>query len=171
MRGILETERLTLIAAGPALLRLDPAALGVALHAAVPVDWPPGEFDRDASEFFIAQHAALGDAAEGWFAWFVVERAAARLVGAGGYFGPPDARGKVEIGYSVSEGSRRRGIANEIVRALVDQAFARGASRVIAHTAADNRASRGALDKCGFRPGVSERDGLSMFERGPTSPS
>jgi len=72
-------------------------------------------------------------------------------VGAGGYFGPPDAGGTVEIGYSVVSGFRARGFAGEIVRALVEHAFSTsGVKRVIAHTQPENIGSVKVLERAGF---------------------
>jgi len=73
------------------------------------------------------------------------------LVGAGGYFGPPDAEGTVEIGYSVLPEWQRRGYASEMVQALLDHAFTfANIKRVIAHTTAANPASISVLLRCGF---------------------
>lgn len=167
MPNSIDTKRLTLIPAGPELLHLEltgAAAVGAALHVAVPKDWPPGEYDRNALEFFLAQHAAGGANAEGWYAWYAVDRASQTLVAAGGYFGPPDAQGKVEIGFSVSSAWRRKGIATDLVSALTENARARGAWRIIAHTAKENSGALGALAANGFHPCAPEREGLLGFE-------
>jgi len=164
----IETTRLTLVVAGPELLRLElegAAAVAAALSVTVPKDWPPGEYDRDALSFFLEQYAELGAEAEGWYAWYAIDRASATLVASAGYFGPPDLEGRVEIGYSVCAEWRRQGIATEVVKALVDHALTRGAGRIVAHTSSDNLASRGALDKNGFCSCASERDGMIAFER------
>ena len=162
----LETDRLLLLPASAELLRHEltgPAAVGVALQVTMPSDWPPGEFDRDAVEYFLSRYAALGADADGWFAWYIIDRASQTLVGSAGYFGPPDEQGQVEIGYSISQHWRRRGIATEAVAALTEHALGNGAWRVIAHTAPENAASRGALDKNGFRPSTSAREGMLCF--------
>jgi len=52
---LIKTPRLNLVAATPALLIAELTSrwkLGAALNAIVPEDWPPGEYDRDAIEFF-----------------------------------------------------------------------------------------------------------------------
>src|SRR5262245_8514873 len=117
----MERGRLTLIPATPALLLAelaDPAQLGAALGAALPEDWPPGEYDRSAAEFFLARLSAGGPEAVGWYGWYAVHRATddspATLVAAAGYAGPPGVSGAVEIGYSVAAAWRGQGLATEL---------------------------------------------------------
>ena len=50
------------------------------------------------------------------------------LVGAGGYFGPPDADGTVEIGYSVLPEWQRHGYATQMTEALVNNVFSRASA-------------------------------------------
>src|SRR5260221_6587601 len=114
----IRTPRLTLVPSTPALLHLemdDSAGFATTLQAVVHKDWPPGEYDRDAMEFFLQKMAEGGDAATGWYGWYAVLRGTeserANLVGGGGYLGPPDGNGCVEIGYSVSEQWRGAGNA------------------------------------------------------------
>ena len=162
----LQSNRLLLVSANADLLRQElagPAAVGAALQAKVPEDWPPGEFDRGAVDYFLSQYATLGAEAEGWFAWYIIDRESQTLVGSAGYFGPPDEQGQVEIGYSISSYWRRRGMATEAVALLTERALENGAWRVIAHTMADNVASLGALDKNGFKPTTSTREGMLCF--------
>lgn len=154
----LRTRRLTLVATTVAHLRTEldaPERLGALLGAVVSNDWPTGEYDRDAMEFFCARLEAGGPAAEGWYGWYALRPADAEgpctLVGAGGYFGPPSAEGTVEVGYSVLPGWQRRGYAGEMLEALVANAFARSdVDRVIAHTGESNAASIGVLTRCNF---------------------
>ncbi len=153
-----ETPRLTLHAAAPEHLRAElenPRLLRALLDAEVSPAWPPGEYDRDALEFFCARLEAGGAAAEGWYSWYAVRKADREgpraLVAAAGYLGPPDAAGVVEIGYSVLPEWQRRGYASEIVEALLRRAFSQPAVRsVIAHTAAANVGSAAVLLRCGF---------------------
>ena len=125
----LRTPRLDLIAATldhvEAELRSHAALQGL-LGANVPEDWPPGEYDRDAQEFFRARLASAGPSQVGWLTWYAVTRDARgrreALVAGAGFLAPP-ADGGVEIGYSVIPAARGRGYATEIVRALVAYAF------------------------------------------------
>lgn len=154
----LHSARLTLHATTLAHLaaeRAGPAALESALGAVVPASWPPGEYDADALAFF---EQALGDggpAVVGWYGWYAVRRATAEtpatLVGAGGFFGPPDADGVVEIGYSICSEWQRQGFATELVATLVAWARSQPAVRGMrAHTTPDNAASIAVLERTGF---------------------
>jgi RimJ/RimL family protein N-acetyltransferase len=64
-------------------------------------------------------------------------------VGRAGYHGPPDARGMVEVGYSVDPQYRRRGYARAALRALLERAEREpGVTTVRASISPDNVASR-----------------------------
>jgi RimJ/RimL family protein N-acetyltransferase len=152
----LETRQLSLVAATPALLDAElesHAHLAALLEAQVEPGWPPGEYDRAAQEFFRQQMEEDGTA--GWLVWYAIrpgtpERPAV-LVGAGGYCGPPDRDGRVEIGFSVLPGWQGRGYATELARALIENAFSESeVEQVVAHTTEDNAASRRVLEKSGF---------------------
>lgn len=45
-----------------------------------------------------------------------------RIIGSAGFHAPPDADGRVEIGYRVEPAYRRQGVATEVVLALLDWA-------------------------------------------------
>jgi hypothetical protein len=99
---LVRTPRLDLIAA--TLDHLDAeleghAALQDLIGAAVPEDWPPGEYDRNAQEFFRARLASGGPSLVGWLTWYAVTRDPAggrgALVAGAGFLGPP-AGGSVE---------------------------------------------------------------------------
>ncbi|UFH56041.1 GNAT family N-acetyltransferase [Spirosoma sp. KNUC1025] len=133
---------------------VSPHQLGKLLNVAIPSDWPPGEYDQDAMQFFLNQLLAGGEEAIGWYGWYVIAYPTAdtpaTLVSSCGYFGPPIA-GTVEIGYSVSSEWQRQGIATEMVGVLVNHAWKQnGVQRIIAHTVFDNVASIGVLTKNGF---------------------
>ncbi|MCA1828910.1 MAG: GNAT family N-acetyltransferase [Myxococcales bacterium] len=73
------------------------------------------------------------------------------LCGLGGFKGPPDAEGVIEIGYSIAPGLRGRGLATEAAGELARIAFADPRVRVvIAHTLAQRNASTRVLEKNGF---------------------
>jgi len=130
------------------------ASLAALLGAAVPPSWPPGEYDRDAQEYFRTRLAAASPADAGWFGWYAITESAPftspTLVAAAGFLGPPDEDGSVEIGYSVVPEARGLGLATEAVKALVAWALRNGASRVIAHTTRSNGASVAVLRRCGL---------------------
>src|ERR1041385_6253242 len=117
------------------------------------------------------------DAESGWAVWYILLRGPRPLlIGTCGFKGPPDAGGRVEIGYGIVESQQRRGLASEATNALTEHAFSRGVRAVLAHTFERLTTSVRVLEKCGFRmvgPGFEEvpeeeRRGLGellLFER------
>src|ERR1051325_108013 len=169
----LHSPRLILIAATLAHVRAElesPEQLAILLGAVVSTEWPTGEYDRDAIEFFRARMEEGGEEVAGWYIWYAVRisdlEGPRALVGAAGYFGPPDAEGTVEIGYSVLPEWQRRGYASEIVQVLVEHAFTFArVERVIAHTTEANPASIAVLLRCGFEAaGTGRESGSLRFE-------
>jgi RimJ/RimL family protein N-acetyltransferase len=165
--------RLCLLAATPDHVRTElesPVKLGLLLNADVPSDWPPGEYDRKAQEFFLGRMNEEGPSAAGWYVWYALLRDAtggrSALLGTGGYLGPPDPAGAVEIGYSVSREWRGRGFAGEIVGGLVSQAFSDNRVNLIAaHASGENTPSRRVLEKAGFREtGPGNEPGTVRYE-------
>jgi RimJ/RimL family protein N-acetyltransferase len=74
-----------------------------------------------------------------------------RVVGSIGFHGPPDEHGRLEIGYSVDPDYRRRGLAIEAVRAMLDWAHRdRGVGRFLASVRPDNAPSLGLITQLGF---------------------
>ena len=75
-----------------------------------------------------------------------------RIIGSAGFHSPPDAEGRVEIGYRVEPAYRRQGVGTEVVRALFDWAAGEhGVRRFRAAVAADNVASNAIISRLGFR--------------------
>lgn len=172
-KKILHSDRLTLIASTLSHVRTElesPDQLATLLDATVSNEWPTGEYDREAMEFFRARLEEGGEEVEGWYGWYAVSAADGEsprtLVAAGGYFGPPDAEGTVEIGYSVLPQWQRRGYASEMVRMLVAHAFTFApVERVIAHTTEANPASIGVLLRSGLQAkGAGREAGSLRFE-------
>lgn len=92
-----------------------------------------------------------------------------RVVGSIGFHGPPDALGRLEVGYSVDPPFRRRGYARESVKALFDWAHREhGITRFVASISPDNEPSLRLAAGYGFqRVGeqIDEIDGLEyVFE-------
>ena len=170
---ITHTPRLLLLAASRALLTAElhkPQYFPILLGAALPTDWPPGEYDRAAMEYILEQLTAGGRTAAGWHGWYALRKAddtAPRtLVGAGGFMGPPDAAGTAEISYSIAADWRGQGLATELVAGLVQQAATTGlVRRLIAHTNADNPASQRVLLRNDFEAAGTVPDGRLRFER------
>jgi RimJ/RimL family protein N-acetyltransferase len=147
----------------------DPASLGALLGVAVPASWPPGEYDRDALDFFRDRLTAAGASQVGWYGWYALtlnaEGHCDSLVAAAGYFGPP-AQGSVEIGFSVVPEARARGYATEIAQALISHAFDQpGVQLVNARAADSNVPSIRVLLKCGFhRVGPGAEPGIAEYQ-------
>ena len=167
----IRTERLELVPATLAHLDAEiesPARLGRLLGVEVPANWPPGEYDRSAMEFFRDRLSESAGAA-GWYGWYAIQRPLAGggrvLVGAGGYLGPPDRDGIVEVGYSIAPEFEGRAFATEMVDALVSRAFSvTGVVQVVAHTKATNAGSIKVLERCGFTPaGAGSEPGTVRF--------
>jgi RimJ/RimL family protein N-acetyltransferase len=171
----IETARLRLIAANPVLLAADLAGvdhLCAALGANRPMEWPPdgSGYDEAAIRFFLEMLSTGGERAAGWYSWYAVSRPApdhaTELVGAGGFFGPPDNDGSVQIGYSVCKEWRRVGIATEIVEALLTYAWMNDAVRkILARTRPDNCSSIGVLRRNGFQETACVEPEMMQFER------
>jgi RimJ/RimL family protein N-acetyltransferase len=87
-------------------------------------------------------------------------------IGTIGFHGPPDEKGRVEVGYRVEAPYRRQGYTSEAVRALFDWASREhGIRRFVASISPTNTASLGLAHGFGFRQ-VGERmddiDGLEL---------
>ena len=106
--------------------------------------------------------ASTADVWEHGFA--VVHREDRSVIGAGGYKGPPDEAGTVEIAYGIVPAYQGQGYATEAASALVAFAVERVDVRMIrAHTMPDGNASMRVLVKSGFQlvgDVVDEEDGL-----------
>ena len=114
------------------------------LGVSIPAEWPQ----------FPEAFLPLGGEASAdppWPAYFFVCRTENCLVGNGGFAGPPDSSGSVEIGYEIAPAFRNRGYATAAVREILKYAFSTGeVHRVLAHTLAEPNASNAVLKKAGF---------------------
>ncbi|MFD0385438.1 GNAT family N-acetyltransferase [Streptomyces stramineus] len=101
-----------------------------------------------------------------WLTHAVVSEPEGAVVGYGGFHGPPDAAGMVEIGYSVAPGYRRQGYARAILTALVRRAGAEARVRTVRVTISpDNTASLATIAGFGFvevGEQWDEEDGLEL---------
>ncbi len=91
-----------------------------------------------------------------WSSHLIVDRAAAEVVGFGGFTGPPSQDGEVEIGYSIAPQRQGRGHATAAARRWRDRARAAGVRRMLAHTLPEQNPSTGVLRRVGFH-----RDGTA----------
>jgi RimJ/RimL family protein N-acetyltransferase len=168
---MISTERLELV---PATLELTGAALegqpalATSLGAFVPATWPPEFLDPPSLEFTL-ERLAEGPQQAGWWLHFVILRHGATgrtLIGSAGYKGPPTPDGTVEVGYGIVRDHQRQGYASEVVRGLLEHAFAvPTVQRVIAETLPELIPSISVLRKCGFRLiGDGSEPGVIRFE-------
>jgi [ribosomal protein S5]-alanine N-acetyltransferase len=159
---IVRTERLELISFSPAVMRAvvagDHAGAERLLGAAI-----VGGLDEELRGFFELRLADLvaDPSMQPWLGRAIVlvtEPENRRAIGSVGFHGPPDPDGRAEIGYQVEPGSRRRGLALEAVRGLLDWAATEhGIQRFRASITPENVASLALVRRLGFRE-VGRRD-------------
>lgn len=169
----LTTNRLVLIAATCDHINAElesNAKLAMLLNAEISSNWPPGEYDRNAQEYFKARLEDGGLPVSGWYVWYALlpetPDRPSTLIGSAGYFGPPTPKGDVEIGFSVMGKWQNKGYATEIAKALIANAFRDNRTfKVVAHALPDNLPSCRVLMKCGFHyVGIDEESGYNRFE-------
>lgn len=109
----------------------------------------------------IRQNPAAAD----WFAKLALIDGA--VIGHGGFHGPPDGRGMVEVGYSVDPPHRRRGHARSILAALLERARHDPAGAVVRATISPaNTASLSTIGPFGFAHAGQQwddNDGLELI--------
>lgn len=87
----------------------------------------------------------------GWWTYFPIHKQDNKLIGSGGYKGKPTIEGTVELGYEITSNYRNRGLATEMTKGLVENAFKDNRVKVIiAHTLGQENPSTSVLIKCGF---------------------
>lgn len=154
MLRVIESERLTLVAATRELVAADlagRAALSAGLKADVGLEWPPDLFSTTVMR--VIQEQLRDDSEIGWSAWYLLQREQGeqKLVGICQFKGRPDTAGSVEIAYSMLASHRNKGLATEAVARLVQWALGHQAVReVCAETLPYRRHSIRVLEKLGF---------------------
>lgn len=108
-----------------------------------------------------------------WIARAVVAEPEGVVVGHGGFHGPPDEHGTVEVAYSVDPAFRRRGYAKAILRALLQRADEDTSVHAVrASIGPDNAASLATIAGFGFEK-VGEQwdqeDGLELVFMRPAA--
>jgi RimJ/RimL family protein N-acetyltransferase len=87
-----------------------------------------------------------------WIARAAVAEPQGVVVGHGGFHGPPDGEGVVEVAYSVAPEHRRKGYAKAILRSLLERADADPRVKAVrASIRPDNLGSRATIAGFGFR--------------------
>jgi ribosomal-protein-alanine N-acetyltransferase len=98
-------------------------------------------------EYLKAHPSALG-----WWTYLFIHKADRALIGLGGFKGPVNEEGMVEIGYAIAPAYRRRGLAVEASHGMIKYAFSQPAiKRVQAHTLAERNASTRVLERVGMK--------------------
>ena len=116
----------------------------------------PGSFPDDLDNFLQFRIADLTEdpTAQPWLGRAIVltePDGTRRIIGSCGFHAPPDADGRVEVGYKVQPEYRRQGVATEVVRALFDWAYANGVDRFRASVSPGNVPSLAVIGRLGFR--------------------
>lgn len=121
------------------------------LNVHCPPSWPP-MFNGPETRQWARDSLYEQPGARGWYSWYIVVdlHQGPTLAGIGGYKGPPDGEGKVEIGYSVVPELQRRGIASAAVELLCRRAFDAGIHFVVADTLPELVPSQHVLKRAGF---------------------
>jgi RimJ/RimL family protein N-acetyltransferase len=86
-----------------------------------------------------------------WWTYFPIYKQDNKLIGSGGYKGKPTTDGTVELGYEIATEYRNRGLATEMTKGLIENAFRDDrVTSIIAHTLGQDNPSTKVLQKCGF---------------------
>ncbi|GAA0932682.1 hypothetical protein GCM10009554_17330 [Kribbella koreensis] len=108
--------------------------------------------------------------AQRWIVRAAVSEPEGVVIGHGGYHGPPDENGMVEVGYTVDAAYRRQGYAKAILTALIERAVEEPGVKIVrASISPTNAASLATIAGFGFLEAGEqwdEEDGLELlFER------
>jgi cobalt-zinc-cadmium efflux system protein len=168
----LTTTRLELYPGNIQLARAettDRRLLGNLLDADVPVDWPPPLNDEESMSFFMRRMEESPEQA-GWWMWYFILRGDNGnrnvVIGNGGFKGPPDSTGTVEVGYSIIPDYQCKGFCTEAVRELIAWAFRHPqVTRVIAETLPELAPSIRVMEKNGMTfVGQGSEEGVISYE-------
>lgn len=86
-----------------------------------------------------------------WWTHFPIHKQDNKLIGSGGYKGKPTTYGIVELGYEIAPNYRNRGLATEMTKGLIENAFRDNRVKfIIAHTLGQENPSTMILRKCKF---------------------
>ncbi|MGH8629357.1 MAG: GNAT family N-acetyltransferase [Burkholderiales bacterium] len=135
----------------------DPASLGTLLNASIAEGWPnfPPAYPRLLEA--LKQDPML--VWSGWGLYLFVEPEKRALIGCGGFRGPPDQEGVVEVGCEIAPAHRGHGYAAEATRGLLRYAFTRPEVLAVdARTMPERAACARVLEKAGMRLLGKERD-------------
>jgi len=146
----LYTPRLRLIPVSPAIVRAffnDREELSRILGAVIPLDWPVDPVIME-----ILKRRPDDTGAFDWADYIYIHKQEKKVIGDGGFKGPPDTDGRVEIGYAIIPEYRNKGLATEGALALAEWAFSNvGVSKVCAETSVNGTASMRVVQKLGMQ--------------------
>lgn len=148
---IIETKNLRLIQCDTEILKEAISGnenLSKKLGVTVLDNWT--EFGVGALEYSLGKLSA-NENESGWWTYFPIHKQNNRLIGSGGYQGKPTIEGTVEIGYEITPDYRNRGLATEMTKGLIENAFRNDKVKsIIALTLGQENPSTKVLTKCGF---------------------
>jgi RimJ/RimL family protein N-acetyltransferase len=147
---MIETENLQLIpcelAHFEAILQ-DPSRLERLLGISIADGWIEFPEAMSYGYEYLKTHAD----ARGWWTYLFIHKADKALIGTGGFKGPANNAGMVEIGYSISPQYRNRGMATEAARGLAGYALSHPHIKMVeAQTLAQVNPSTRVLEKIGM---------------------
>jgi [ribosomal protein S5]-alanine N-acetyltransferase len=144
----IHTQRLTLVAITPDILRIEPLQLSQRMRADVPDTWPPEHWEPHVYDF-IEKQCHNSPHAIGWNRYIVLRSPKPTLIGTLGGF--PKTPTETEVGYSVLPPWQRQGIATEGLQALIEEIFTNpDINTISAQTFPHLIASTRVLQKSGF---------------------
>lgn len=149
---MIETQRLLLIDCNNDLLEAIVAGnetLAKKLNINIEENW--SEFGVEIFHYTLTK---LSESQEenGWWTYLIIYKQENKLIGNGGYKGKPTLEGEVEIGYEIAKNYRNQGLATEMARELLENAFEdKRVKSILAHTLAEQNPSTRVLKKCRFK--------------------
>ena len=158
----IETKNLTLVACDQTLLEVALAGneqLSEHLNVIVPENWT--EFGSRALKHSLDKLNS-SESEKGWWSHLPIHKVDNKLVGLCGYKGQPNEKGQVEIGYEIKAEYRNKGLATELAKSLIENAFNfETVQSIQAHTLGQINASTKVLSNCGFQK-IDEIDGKEL---------
>lgn len=175
---MIKTQRLRLVSFDlPAMLATragDRAAVEQLLDCALAPGWPSdGVVDHQLpGQISAYEHGTPVK----WLGRLIVLNEGPMVIGVINLKGAPDVDGRVEIGYEVQGGYRRRGYASEAAKALIDWCFQQPEVKAVrARTLRQNEPSQQMLQQLGFTRLGPQRDPtlgeMIVWEVTPSFPS
>ena len=98
----------------------------------------------------------------GYEIWLIVKKDGMTIIGDAGFTGPPDADGRIEIGYGIVYSERNKRYGYEAAKALLDWAKAQNNVKTICASGVlvDNYASIRILNKVGMKEICRDENGI-----------